>query len=205
MGQLNPPDTPQRRRRGRKRRMQPAILSAATQLFARKGFEQATMDEVAAAAGVQKATLYAYFDGKSALVDAVIDKLLQELPVLRQADDTVPLREQLVDVGLQLQELAAHSATVSLILGFAGRRLSAKQSAAWQKRHEEFERFLAGLLKHHCDCEHPRRVAQLFLLLVAGDLRQESVTEHIVDTPRIQSAVDLILRAYPPAMQFQDP
>jgi AcrR family transcriptional regulator len=177
--------------------MHPVILSAATQLFAQKGLDQPTMDEVAAAAGVQKATLYAYFDGKSALVDAVIDKLLQELPVLRLADDALTLREQLVDVGLQLQELAAHSATVSLIFGFTGQRLSAKQLTVWEKRHEEFERFLAGLLKHHCDCEQPKPVAQLFLLLVAGDLRQESVTERIVDMSRIQSAVDLILRAYP--------
>lgn len=155
------------------------------------------MDEVAAAAGVQKGTLYSYFEGKSALIDAVIDKLLQDLPVLRPADDTLSLREQLVDLGLQLQELTAYSATISLTLGFAGRRLSAKQLAAWQKRHEEFESFLAGLLKHHCDCEQPKRVAQLFLLLVAGDLRPEPAAEHIIGTPRIQSAVDLILRAYP--------
>lgn len=177
--------------------MYPVILSAATQLFAKKGFEQPTMDEVAAAAGVQKATLYAYFDGKSVLVDAVISNLLLELPVLRPTDNAAPLREQLVDVGLQLQKLAAHSATVSLAHGFAARRLSAEQLTVWQKRHEEFEHFLAGLLKHHCGCEQPKRVAQLFLFLVAGDLRQESEAEHIVDTPRIQSAVDLILRAYP--------
>lgn len=180
--------------------MHPVILSAATQLFAKKGFEQPTMDEVAAAAGVQKATLYAYFDGKSALVDAVISNLLLELPVLRPTDDATPLREQLVDVGLQLQELAVHSATVSLALGFAERRLSAEQLTAWQKRHEEFEGFLAELLRHHCDCEQPKQVAQLFLLLVAGDLRQEPITAHIVDMPKIQSAVDLILRAYPPTM-----
>lgn len=172
--------------------MHPVILSAATQLFAKKGFEHPTMDEVAAAAGVQKATLYAYFDGKSALVDAVIDKLLQELPVLRLTDGALPLREQLVDVGFQLQELTARSATFA-----RGQRLSARQAAAWQERHEEFEGFLTGLLKHHCDCEQPKRVAQLFLLLVAGDMRNESVAEHLVDTPRVQSAVDLILRAYP--------
>lgn len=177
--------------------MHPIILSAATQLFTEKGFDHPTMDEVATAAGVQKPTLYAYFDGKSALVDAVISNLLLELPVLRPTDDAVPLREQLVDVGLQLQELAAHSATVSLAHGFAERRLSAEQLTVWQKRHEEFEHFLAGLLKNHCGCEQPKRVAQLFLFLVAGDLRQESEAEHIVDTPRIQSAVDLILRAYP--------
>lgn len=197
MRKLNPPNTSPRRPRGRKRKMHPVILNAAAQLFAQKGFEQPTMDEMAAAAGVQKATLYAYFDGKSALVDAVIDKLLQELPSLQPTDDALPLHEQLVDLGVQLQQLAAHSAALPISLGLAGHRLAPQQLAVWQKRHEEFEGFLAGLLKHHCDCEQPERVAQLFLLLVAGDLRHESAAEHIADTPRIQSAVDLVLRAHP--------
>lgn len=197
MRQADPPNTPPRDPRGRKRKMHPVILGAATRLFAQKGFEQPTMDEVAAAAGVQKATLYAYFDGKSALVDAVIDKLLQELPSLQPPDDTLPLHEQFVDLGVQLQHLAAHSAALSMSLGLAGHRLASQQLATWQKRHEEFEGFLARLLKQHCDCEQPERVAQLFLLLVAGDLHHESLAGHIADTPRIQSAVDLVLRAYP--------
>jgi AcrR family transcriptional regulator len=197
MGQHNLPEGPQPGRRGRKRTLRPAILSAATELFARRGFEQPTMDEVAAAAGVRKATLYSYFDGKSALVEAAIEKLLQELPALRSADGALPLRQQLIDVGLQLQELAAHSTTASLTIGFAEQRLSAKQLAAWRKRYEEFEIFLTELLKHHCDCEQSKRVALLFLLLVVGDLGPESAAEHIIDMPRIESAVDLLLRAYP--------
>lgn len=104
------------------------------------------MAEVASAAGVQKATLYSYFDGKSALVDAAIETLLEELPVLRPLDGSRPLRQQLIDVGLQLQELAAHPAAVSLAIGLAEQRLSAKQLAAWQRRYKDFERFLAELL-----------------------------------------------------------
>ena len=177
--------------------LRPVILHAAIGLFARRGFEQPTMDEVATAAGVSKATLYSYFDGKSALLDAVIDELCRELPALCSTDGTLPLRRQLIDVGLQLQELAAHSATVSLTIGFAEQRLSAKQLAAWQRRYEEFESFLTGLLEHHCDCEQPKRVAQLFLLLVVGDLGPESNAQHVADPPRIESAVDLLLRAYP--------
>ena len=183
--------------------MHPVILSAATKLFAEKGFEQPTMDEVAAAAGVQKPTLYAYFDGKSALVDAVISNLLLDLPVLRPTNKTAPLREQLVDVGLQLQELAAHSATVSLALGFAEQRLSVEQLTAWRTRHEEFKRFLVGILKHHCSCERPEQLAQLFLLLVSGDLRPVVTAAHVVDPERIEVAVDLLMRAYPRVPSLQ--
>lgn len=40
------------------------ILEAARKVFARKGFEQTTVDDIAAAAGVAKGTLYLYFRSK---------------------------------------------------------------------------------------------------------------------------------------------
>lgn len=40
------------------------ILDAARKVFARKGFENATMDEIAEAAGVAKGTVYLYFKSK---------------------------------------------------------------------------------------------------------------------------------------------
>jgi AcrR family transcriptional regulator len=40
------------------------ILEAARKVFARKGFEQTTVDDIAAAAGVAKGTLYLYFKSK---------------------------------------------------------------------------------------------------------------------------------------------
>ena len=64
--------------------LRPAILTAAMGLFAQRGFEQPTMDEVAEAAGVRKATLYSYFDGRASLIDAVIDSCLLDLPALRR-------------------------------------------------------------------------------------------------------------------------
>jgi len=173
------------------------ILRAATKLFVRRGFEQPTMDEVATAAGVRKATLYSYFDAKSVLVDAVIDRLLHQVPAPRPVDGTLSLREQLTGIGLQLRKLATRPAIVSLTVRLAEQRLSAEQLAAWRKRYEEFEDFIAGLPERQCDCERPRQLAQLFLLLVAGDLRSGSATLQIVDPPMIESAVDLILRAYP--------
>ncbi|MEQ8823646.1 MAG: TetR/AcrR family transcriptional regulator [Filomicrobium sp.] len=49
-----------------------AILSAAFQEFADKGFDAARLDEVAAHAGVAKGTLYLYFDSKEALFEAAV-------------------------------------------------------------------------------------------------------------------------------------
>lgn len=48
------------------------ILKAAAQVFARKGYTAATMNEVAAASGVSKATLYHYFSDKHALLEDIV-------------------------------------------------------------------------------------------------------------------------------------
>jgi len=50
------------------------ILDAARDLFARKGFEAARMDEVAAAAGVTKPAVYRYFPGKDRLILALLEE-----------------------------------------------------------------------------------------------------------------------------------
>lgn len=53
-----------------------AILDATHGLLARKGFDLMTVDEVAAEAGVAKASLYKHFDSKEALAAAVMTRLL---------------------------------------------------------------------------------------------------------------------------------
>lgn len=47
------------------------IVEAAIELFTRKGFDGATMDEIAKSVGVSKPALYRYFPGKDALLEAV--------------------------------------------------------------------------------------------------------------------------------------
>lgn len=49
----------------------PAIREAAALLFARKGYQATTMQDVATAAGISKATLYRYVPAKEALRDLV--------------------------------------------------------------------------------------------------------------------------------------
>lgn len=51
-----------------------AILDAAAGVFAVRGYRAATMDDVAAAVGVAKGTLYLYFDNKEALFFALFER-----------------------------------------------------------------------------------------------------------------------------------
>jgi AcrR family transcriptional regulator len=49
------------------------IIRAAAQIFARSGYQQAQMEEIASEAGVSKATLYLYFPGKLQLFHYVLE------------------------------------------------------------------------------------------------------------------------------------
>lgn len=62
---------PPRREQNRRAREQ-RILEAAQQVFASEGYSGATMDAVAAAAGLTKPTLYQYFASKEALFAAMM-------------------------------------------------------------------------------------------------------------------------------------
>jgi AcrR family transcriptional regulator len=51
------------------------IVGAATRVFAEKGFRRATTREVAREAGVSEGTIYNYFEGKDALLMAILERL----------------------------------------------------------------------------------------------------------------------------------
>lgn len=64
------------------------ILEAATAVFAERGFDRATMEDIAEAVGINKATIYLYFDSKDALIRAIAEALFaRELAGLRAAHD----------------------------------------------------------------------------------------------------------------------
>ena len=54
-----------------------ALIDAATEVFAERGFEGASLDEIAAAAGFTRGAIYANFDGKEDLYYAVNDRFNQ--------------------------------------------------------------------------------------------------------------------------------
>ncbi|MCB1463638.1 MAG: TetR/AcrR family transcriptional regulator [Nitratireductor sp.] len=62
--------TPRRQRKIEKRRQE--ILSAAKQLFLSRSYLQVTVDEIADAAAISKATVYSHFDNKLEIYSAII-------------------------------------------------------------------------------------------------------------------------------------
>lgn len=55
------------------------ILRAATEAFARTGFAATSLDDVAAQAGVTKMVVYTHFESKTALYQAVLDRMGEKL------------------------------------------------------------------------------------------------------------------------------
>lgn len=81
-----------------------AILDAAARLFMAEGFGAVSMDAVARAAQVSKATLYAHFPGKEALFGDIIASncaRLQASVAVALSDHALPLREALMEMGVQ--------------------------------------------------------------------------------------------------------
>lgn len=82
-----------------------AILEAALDVFSAQGFRGATVDEIAAAAGLSKPNLLYYFPSKEAIHDALLSGLLDTwLAPLRDLDAAGdPLDELLIYVRRKLE------------------------------------------------------------------------------------------------------
>jgi TetR/AcrR family transcriptional regulator, mexJK operon transcriptional repressor len=81
-----------------------AILSAASALFMAQGYEAVSMDAVARAAGVSKATLYAHFGAKDRLFASIVHEAcdtLRHSSIGSFEAAGLPLREALLRLGRQ--------------------------------------------------------------------------------------------------------
>jgi len=88
--------TPTTRRTDRKRE---EILAAAARVFQEEGYEVASMDRIAEAAGASKRTVYNHFGSKEALFDAVVEEQLATMLAQKRIAFEVgrPLTAQLAD------------------------------------------------------------------------------------------------------------
>ncbi len=80
------------------------VLRGAREVFMADGFEGASVDDIARAAGVSKATLYSYFPDKRLLFMEVAQTECQRMSerILSMVDDCKPVREVLTIAAAQL-------------------------------------------------------------------------------------------------------
>ena len=91
----------------RKRRTAEAIVAAALELFAERGFERTTIEQIAAAADISRRTFFRYFADKEELFFAEDERLLG---VLHETLDGAPDGEPVLELARRAtRALAAHS------------------------------------------------------------------------------------------------
>ncbi|MGE0219061.1 TetR/AcrR family transcriptional regulator [Mycolicibacterium sp.] len=56
-----------------------ALLKAAAEVFESKGYRNATIDDIAASAGISRPTVYKYTSNKRSLLDALVDQVADDL------------------------------------------------------------------------------------------------------------------------------
>lgn len=91
----------------RSRAMVDTLIEATARVIAQRGLDGTTTPAIAEAAGVSVGSLYQYFDGKDALITALLEKLVDDLARVLDfqagAAATLPLREMVGSaIGLTL-------------------------------------------------------------------------------------------------------
>jgi AcrR family transcriptional regulator len=93
------------------------ILDAAAKVFLERGFEGASVDEIADVARAGKPTIYARFPGKEALFTAVVERNVREITrsFERIAPTGATIEERLASIGTSVLRKVLMAETVGLI------------------------------------------------------------------------------------------
>ncbi|MDQ2701705.1 MAG: TetR/AcrR family transcriptional regulator [Pseudomonadota bacterium] len=187
-----------------------AILDAARRLFTTQGFDGSSMDQIAAAAGVSKLTVYSHYGDKETLFAAVVKSYCeQQLPAsLFEARPGVALRERL------LQVARAFFAMISSTEAVAGHRIlcsprmtdSPLQQLFWEAGPERVQSDFAALLRRRVasgelEIDDVPAAASQFFTLLKGEPHMRMMLgccgPQRPDAERhVQAAVDMFMRAY---------
>ena len=114
-----------------------AIMDAATELFAARGVTSTSIDDIAAAAGIAKGSIYYNFDSKSGLVEAIMirssERLAGALAEAKHERSGDALREAVVRALLLLVQENASSARVMVTEMFRTERSWRDSIETWRE------------------------------------------------------------------------
>ncbi|HEV7977234.1 TetR/AcrR family transcriptional regulator [Amycolatopsis sp.] len=120
------------------------LLSHATKLFAKKGFDRTSVQEIVEAAGVTKGAMYHYFDSKDDLLYEIYARVLREQTdqLEKVAVTEAPLRERLTSAASDVVVSTIANLDDNTIFMQSMHQLSAeKRKAVRAERRKYHERF----------------------------------------------------------------
>ncbi len=188
-----------------------AILEAAKKLFVEQGFDGVSMDQIAAAAGVSKLTVYSHYGDKESLFSAAIGAKCEELlgDELFAPDPNKPLQEQLLSIARAFFALITSEDAVAIHRVVSTQPPPAKLGQLyWEAGPRRvqlgFESFLREQVRLGAlDLPDVHRAASQFFCLLKGELHAQMLCG--VSQPEaqdveghLQATVDMFLRAYAP-------
>jgi TetR/AcrR family transcriptional regulator of autoinduction and epiphytic fitness len=125
------------------------ILEAATELFLKVGYEQASIDAILVQSGGSKSTLYAYFPTKQDLFRSVIDTVVDNADVGGALDISMNARAVLTEFAVGRQRVVLsprHRAVVGLVIA-ERERFPDLAAIYWERGPQKSARLLATYLE----------------------------------------------------------
>jgi mycofactocin system transcriptional regulator len=154
--------------RGRNHQTTPlAVERAALELFAEKGFDNTTVDEVAAAAGISRRSFFNYFTSKNDIPWSQFGLLLEDLDAwLSELADDVPMLDAIAEATVRFNRFpsdgpVAHRERMTLIMHTP--TLAAHASLRWLEWREVVAKFAAQRLGEPIDALGPQLVGHIAL------------------------------------------
>jgi len=125
------------------------ILDAAAQIFSQKGFHAASMQDIAAAVNLQKASLYHHINSKQEILVALLDRALDmliELMISVMAQPLPPDQKLPLAIQAYLSAMLDHR-DLAVILLMEHRSLDAAHHASHIPRRDRFEQLWRELIE----------------------------------------------------------
>jgi AcrR family transcriptional regulator len=131
------------------RTRQASLITAATSLFAARGFRGTTTKEIAKAAGVSEALLFKYFPTKRALYAAILAEKANLSSLVEAIDDVARKRDdqRLFSLVASYRIRPAADPTMLRLLLFSGLEGHDLADMFFSKQHRVINDYLAGYIK----------------------------------------------------------
>jgi TetR/AcrR family transcriptional repressor of mexJK operon len=193
-----------------------AILRAATEVFLRDGYARASVDAIAAVAGVGKQTVYGHFGDKERLFLAVVDQARKDTGVHPQDMDTLitdtgdartalqSTGERLLRAMLAPDHMALHRLTIAELPHHPELQRSWRDDGTGQAIRDVIAAYLAERDRRgDLDVPDPALAAYQFVMLLGAEAQVRSLrgVQPLTDDEIREVArqtTDLIIRAHRP-------
>jgi TetR/AcrR family transcriptional repressor of mexJK operon len=184
------------------------LLATASELFLAKGYDGVSLDEIIAAVGGSKTTIYSYFKGKEGVFVAAVSALCDETVarVFRIKASSMPLHEALQAIGQTLLDTVLSPRVVALQrLALAEAHRFPEVGHIWFERGPaQTHRLLADFFEERqrigeIGSGDPHKIAVLFHDMLTCEINQQVLLgliakpKRAVLSDKVRSAVDVLL------------